>query len=298
MPQKAITSKSFLNSKAPYILAIAVAFFVYELWLLANSFGADYHIYNRVAEGGFTFWGTYWLIGELFGEVSLILRFAGACFFVSFASVLFSRDRITLTNLRWGVFFEGIQYVFFLPFISYLYFHPYGSIETAWISYKAASSYIIQLVLITPIFLILFLNMRKPNIEKAKIVQLTAAAAVVFLFALWAKHFIFSLYALPLIFDFESPILFIGSLNSILTLLLAAVLFAVAATPVIRRADELNWKLAGIALCLVTTYFVIFIFVAINERTYMSYIELTELWAASMGVAGAGFLLHKTRFAN
>jgi hypothetical protein len=68
--------------------------------------------------------------------------------------------------------------------------------------------------------------------------------------------------------------------------------------PTIREANTLNWRLAGIALLLVTTYFLVYFLVALNDRTYMSYIELTELWAASMGVAGAGFLLHKTRFAN
>ena len=216
------STATFLKSKAAFILVVALAFFVFELYLLLNSFSADYRILTRVAEGGFTFWGTYWLTGELVGEVALILRFSGACFFLAFAALLLRRGEFAVGVLRKGVFLEAVQYFFFIPFISYLYLHPYVSAEAAAVSYLAASSYVIQLLIVTPLFLTLYLKLKTPN-ARPSMIRWAAVAAVGFLLALWAKHFIFSLYALPVHFSFENTLLLLGSLNSTFTLLVAAI---------------------------------------------------------------------------
>jgi hypothetical protein len=124
------------------------------------------------------------------GEVALILRFSCACFFLASAALLLRIGEFVVGVLRKGVFLEAIQYFFFITFITYLYLHPYVSAEAAAVSYLAASSYVIQLLIVTPLFLILYLKLKAPKLVRPSIIRWAAFAAVGFLLALWAKHFI------------------------------------------------------------------------------------------------------------
>jgi hypothetical protein len=182
MPQsKEDSTIRLLKSSAPFILVVAVAFFSFELWLLANSFSADYIIYSRVADTGFTFWSTYWVSSEFVGEIGLIVRFSGACFFLVFSVLLFRRGEFLLKYLRKGIFLEATQYLFFIPFITYLLLRPSSSLA----SYEAATSYVLQLFIIAPLFLILFLQLRKQPIEASKNFKWAAIGAVGFVAALY-----------------------------------------------------------------------------------------------------------------
>ena len=67
-----------------------------------------------------------------------------------------------------------------------------------------------------------------------------------------------------------------------------------ALVPAINGRGCVKWRLAGAALCLVSVYFLVYFLVALANGSYMSFILLTELWAASMAVAGAGFIMHKS----
>jgi hypothetical protein len=287
-----LSSLKSIRSKVPYILAVAATFFVFELWLLANSFSADVRIYSRVAQSGFTFWGTYWVSSELIGELGLIVRFSGACFFLAFPVLLIFKSRLGLSALRKAVLLEASHYLFFLPFISYLFLHPFESFSAAMVSYEAATSYILQLAIVAPIFLKLYLQLKKPNLPPAITSRWVALAAVGFVFSLWTKHFIFALYALPI--NFQNSTLTIGFLNSSITMLLAAVLLSIALMPTIKSKGAPRWKLAGVAFCVLSVYFWVYLSIASVVSNYLWYLMLTELWAVSMMIAGVAFLRHKS----
>ena len=98
--------KPTLQNKAPYLLAVAVALLIYETYLLQKSFLALYQIYQNITvnagPNGVSAHGYMWFFSEVSGEVGLILRFAGAIFFVAFAAALL-RKKPALNFLKRGV---------------------------------------------------------------------------------------------------------------------------------------------------------------------------------------------------
>jgi hypothetical protein len=277
-----------LKRIGPYLLVVAAAFFIYELYLVLNSFSAINQIYQNVAgylaQYGFSFWRVYWLSSELVSEAGLMVRFAASCFFLAFTFVLLKRKEFALTYLRKAVFLEAIQYLFFIPFLGYLYLRPDAS--TA--HYLVVVSYGIQILLVTPSFLILYTKLRNPHANPIQLFKGVAVAAVSFLFALWIKHFLFSLYALPI--NFGEPLLLVGTLNSIFTLLIASLLLLFAFMPLLKENRLFNPKLAGAALCCAGAYFIVYLLISIANNTYLYALALTELWAVSLLILGISLM--------
>ena len=219
---------TLLKAKAPYILTVAAAFFLYQLLLLANSFGADYRLVQRLFSSAVNgnVASLAWLSSELIGEVGVILRFAGACIFLVFATMLLFKKTFSVSLLRKSVLLEGVYYLFNLPFIIYLLTGSGGLTENL-----AALSYAGQMLIVTPIFLKLYLILRKTSFDAQQAGRWIALAIIGFTFGLWVKHFALALYALPA-FSFGDAVLMVGFVNSAVTLLLAGLIMVDAFWPV------------------------------------------------------------------
>ena len=281
-----------VKSKALCILILAVAFFVYQLYLLLNSFPATFRILNfylsRIQTGEL-FWSSVWFSSEFIGEMGLIMRFAGACFFVAFTWVLFRKKELILSRLRKAVLLEGIHFLFYIPFISYLYTRPEVNAAIRVVYVETAVSYTIQTVLVFSSLIMLYFKMRRFNADAVQLFKLGAIGITSYVFALWVKHFMFCLYALPI--DFADPVLLAGFLNSALMMFAAALILLFAFVPVIRgKRMEFSLKAVGIAFVLVGAYFVVYILVSLVNSHYLSFLTLTELWAVAFAVAGACLL--------
>lgn len=147
-------------------------------------------------------------------------------------------------------------------------------------------------MLVSGSFIMLYFKMRNQETCNPQILKWGAIAAVSFVFSLWVKHFIFNLYALPI--DLANPVLVIGLLNSGLTILAAAIILLATLAPVIRtQTAAINKKMTGFVFVLMGAYFVIYILVASMNSSYMAFLQLTEFWAISFVVAGAGLLLKR-----
>jgi hypothetical protein len=281
--------KGKLQRKAPYILVAAVALLIYETYLLQKSFLALYQIYLNITQnagpGGVSAWGYMWFFSESSGEVGLILRFVGSLFFVAFAVALW-RKKPSRAFLKWGVLLEAIQYLFLIPFI------------TQWVIFGGMAaqytitSFSLQIVLITPTLLVLYLRLKRPQTNQTAILRAAAVAAVAFMFAMWIKHFIFNLYALPI--DYSNPILTVGFLNSALTMLVSALIMLAVFLPIIRgKSASFSFRGFGAALIVAGIYFVVYLAISTVNGWYQSFVFLTELWMISLIITGAGFLLKK-----
>lgn len=281
-----------VKSKAPYILAVAVVFFIFQLFLFGKSPFAEYNLYSRFIarlQTSDPFWTTFWFSSELVGEVGLALRFVGSCFFLAFGWVLFRKKEFKVSYLRKAVLLEGAYYLFNLPFIVSLFARP----NTSLVNMEAALSYTLQIILVTPAFFILYTKLKKPTLDVAQLFKWGAIAIIGFTFALWAKHFLLNLYALPI--DFTNPTLLLGFLNSALTLLVAGLILIVTFLPVIRSQKlSFNSKAVGAAFVLVGVYFVIYVLISLLNQRFMNFLVLTELWAIAMLILGAGVLRKKT----
>lgn len=270
------------------VLFVIAAFFVFLLYLFVKSFPAEYNLYLRFLERvqvDDPFWTSFWFASELVGEVGLIERFAGSCFAVIFAVLLVKNRQIAFSYLRKAVLFEGAYYLFILPFIVSLFARPSTSI----VNLEAGLSYALQIVLVSPVFFVLYTKMKKSSLDLTEISRWGALSIVGFTFALWVKHFLLNLYALPI--NLEDPVLLVGFLNSALTMLLAGVFLLVAFLPVIQRKQlGFNFRVAGVAFLLIGVYFLVYIAVSLVNQGYLSFLGLTEWWAVSFLVMGVGFL--------
>jgi hypothetical protein len=270
-----------------------VAFFVYQLYLLLNSFPATFRIFNFYLthiQTGELFWSSVWFSSEFIGEIGLMVRFAGACFFVAFAWVLLRKKEVLLSRLRNAVLLEGTHFLFYIPFISYLYARPAVDAAIRVVYVETAVSYTIQTTLVFSSLIMLYFKMRRVNVDAAQLFKWGAIGITSYVFALWVKHFMLNLYALPI--NFADPVLLVGFLNSVLTMFAAALILLFAFVPVIRgERTEFSFKAVGIAFVLVGVYFVVYILVSLVNAGYLSFLALTELWAVAFVVAGAGLLI-------
>jgi hypothetical protein len=290
MSQENADFKGKLQRKAPYMLAVAVALLIYETYLLQKSFNALYQIYLNITQnagpGGISAHAYMWFFSETSGEVGLILRFAGSLFFVAFAMALW-RKKPALTFLKWGVLLEAIQYLFLIPFITQWVVFSGMAAELTILSFSA------QIVLITPTLLVLYLRLKQPQTSITPALKAAAAAVVAFMFAMWIKHFLFNLYALPI--DFSNPVLTVGFVNSVVTLLVSALILTAVFLPFIRgKSATFSFRGFGAALIVAGIYFIVYLAISAVNSGYQSFVFLTELWMISLIITGAGFIIGKT----
>jgi hypothetical protein len=274
-----------------YIFALVISFFVFELFLFLRSFPAEYNIYLRYQTRMQTsdpFWTSFWFGSEVTGEVGLIFRFVGVCFLVVFCWMLVWRGRAIYAYLKRAVFLEGIYYFFMIPFILSLYLRP----NTTLVNLEAALSYTLQIIFISPAFLMLYSTLRKTSIDKAQMFKWGAIAVIGYTFALWIKHFLLMLYALPI--NLANPILVVGSLNATLTILFAGLILTAAFLPLIRKQKlSFNPRLAGLGFLLIGVHFVVYIAVSLLVQRYWDFMMLTELWALAFIILSIGYIFKR-----
>lgn len=281
----------FPKSKAPFIFAVALAFFIYQLIILVNSFPADYRIANndfaRYSSTG-SLMPIFHLGSELTGEVGVILRFAGVCCFLAFTILLLWKKTVSWSLLKKAVLLEGIYYLFNVPFIIYLF----TRMDTSIASCGAAISYFAQILFVTPIFLVLYRKLKNSNFDDSEIAKWGALAVTGFIFGLWVKHFMLAIYALPL--DFFNSIYLAGFLNSALTMLIAGMIMIATFMPLYRKKSmHFNSKALGIAFILAGLYTTIYVIIALFNPAYMNWISLIDWWSIIFVVLGIGFLVSK-----
>ena len=279
------------STKAKLALAVVVSFFIFQLFLFLKSFPAEYNLYLRFLERvqpNDPFWTSFWFASELVGEVGLAIRFAGSCFALAFFALLAVKGQKVFSYLRKAVLFEGAYYIFNLPFIVSLFARPNTSI----VNVEAGVSYLLQLVIVSPAFIVLYSKMKKLNLDNAELYKWGAIGVIGFTFALWVKHFLLNLYALPV--SLVDPALLVGLLNSALTMLFAGLMYLIAFLPVVRRKQvDFSSRTVGAAFLLMGLFFLIYLVIASLNQRYHSFLALTELWAIAFLIPGIGFIAEK-----
>jgi len=274
-----------------FLFVFILTYFAFITLLFLRSFPAEYNIYLRYQirmQTNDPFWTSFWFGSELSGELGLILRFIGACFLLVFTWLLFRHGTVTFSNLKRAVLLEGIYYLFMIPFILSLYLRP----NTNAVNLQAAFSYTLQILLITPAFLILFSKIRKQQVDKLEFLKWGAIAVVGFTFALWIKHFMLMLYALPI--NFDNAILALGSINSSITILAGGIVLIVALLPLIRKQQsQINPRLVGVGFLLIALHFAIYIGVSLAIQRYWDFMMLTDIWALGFLILAVGYISKK-----
>ena len=281
------------------IFIVALSFFIFMLIIFVNSFPADYRIATNDI-GRFLSTGSlmplFHLASELIGEVGVILRFIGACFFLAFAYSLIKKKSIFWSRLKKAVLLEGTYYLFNIVFIIYLIIRAVTSVDASSAAilsyYGAATSYAAQTIFVSPIFLIFYRKLRSDGVDGSEIAKWSALAITSFIFGLWIKHFMLAIYAVGL--DFSSINLVIGSLNSVFTLLLAGIVSVVALMPLYKKTGtKYSSKGLGLAFILAGLYSAIFFVISLINEQYMNWLSLVDWWAIAFIILGLSFFINR-----
>jgi hypothetical protein len=243
-----------------------------------------------------TFWTLFWFFSEFVGEIGLIIRYAGACFFLVFCWYLIRKSQFSFSFFRKAVLFEGVNYLFYIPFIINLFTRPANgyAIEALTTYRLTALSYLLQTILVFSSFIILYIKTKNENVESTHLYRWGAVAVVCYVFALWVKHFLFTLYALPM--DVSDPVLLAGLLNSSLTILVGAfVLLFTLRFIIVEKKPSFNSRAVGASFFLVSAFFFIYILVSLVNSHYLAFLPLTELWAITFSILGISFFINKRK---
>jgi hypothetical protein len=278
-----------LKNRSILLFVVLLSFFVFQLFLFAKSFPAEYNLYLRYVERLETsdpFWTTFWFSSELIGEVGLAIRFIGSSFALAFGYLLVRQKQTRLSLLRKAVLCEAIYYVANFPFIISLLARP----NTSLVNIEAGISYFLQMMFVSVPFFFLYAELKKKPRNNSKAYTWTTLAIVGFVFGLWIKHFFMNLYALPI--SLTNGFLFTGFLNSILTLILGTAFLVFAFLPIIREKSlNYNYRVCGLGFFLVGLYFVVYLLISLSNQSYANFLVLTEIWAISFIVPGVGFVI-------
>ncbi len=106
----------------------------------------------------------------------------------------------------------------------------------------------------------------------------------------WVRHGLLWAYALsPLGPQQAGLIEFVGSVNSVLTLLVAAIVTTVASITFSQMKKKL-W-LVGTAIILAGVYLVVYALVSVWIPIYLAFLPLTDFWMITLPILGIAVLL-------
>ena len=289
--EDALELRKALQRDAAAILVVTVVFMAYQIYLTLNSFSALYNIALSTTERWQrtgSLWPLFQLTSESFGEVGLLLRLVDACLLVAVAWLLVRKQRVQVPILRKVILLEATYFLFYIPFVVYLLNRPSSGAT----GLEAGLSYALQIILVSPSLYIFYYKLKKSEqgADWTGIVKWFAIAFCLYFFAFWVKHFVFALYAVGI--DFSESIATAGSVNSISTLLFAAVGALLVFLPVIRKKRlSFSWRGLGIVMVFAGVYFIVFDLISLVSSDYARWVGLTEWWAASLLGLGLVFAM-------
>ncbi len=285
------------------LLIVAISFFLYTLYyaIIGTFFLSHFQLViarlpQFIKSSNPNLQLGLFLFQELSGAVGSYLRLAGAIFGLS-AAVLFFKNDIRYTDQLWKVFlFESLFFLLLLPAASN---HLVGSIisTSPFLNFYTGVSFLLQTVLIFPAMFMVSLKLRKPH-DLPPILKWACIAAPLYMFGFWVRHGFLWVYALsPSSAQSTDLIGAIGSVNSLVTLLLAAILTTVAVL-FFRQKKKLNKWLGGAALILAGSYFVIYDLVSVWNPIYNEFLALTDFWMITLTFLGIAVLFGSKNRAN
>jgi len=277
------------------LLIVAFSFLAYSIYWAAYSvfwiYNLTFNVTTFLEEMNI---GTLQYAAILFQEygasVGYFLSLIGAILTFQCTVLFIKNDKKYLDRLGKALFFEA---VFFLLLIPSSIHHLLGvALSWTYVDVYVGLSFLLQALLIVPPFLMLSRNLRKPQNHTSILKWITIAAPSVVL-GFWVKYLFLWLDTFsPLGPKQASLASTVGAVNSCLTLLVAGIITSVACLGLYRKR-KLDTRLAGIALILFGSHFIIYDLVSIWVPVYSSFLYLTDFWMTALPILGIAALKMK-----
>ncbi|HII86014.1 TPA: hypothetical protein HA273_05535 [Candidatus Bathyarchaeota archaeon] len=293
--KKTLTKKALLIVAASFLLynvyqAITTTIFVFHFPLVINQ------LPNLIESSRPSLQLALFIIQEIAGSVGSYLRLIGAIFAVNCALLLIKNDARYIERLSKLLLFEALYFLLLLPAAIN---HIVGSVisYSAFLNFYAGVSCLLQAALLFPPLFILSHKLRKPQ-DRPPILKWAVISAPLYVLVLWIKHGLFWLYALSSSGPQQTGFIeAIGSVNSLLTLLVAAMVATITSISYWPE-KKLNTRLVTTALLLVGAYFAIYALVSVWIPIYLSFIPLTDFWLITLLILGIALLRDSSRLSE
>ena len=150
-------------------------------------------------------------------------------------------------------------------------------------------SYLLQVLLIVPPFIMLGNNLKKPQ-NHTSIQKWVSVAAPLFVLGFWFKYLFLWVDTLSPFGPQQATLMStVGAANSLLTLLIACIVTALACLGFYQKKKVNKW-LSGFAIILFGSYFIIYDLVSIWVPVYGSFLYVTDFWMVTLPIMGAAIL--------
>ena len=271
------------------LLVVAIAFLIYNIYqaiittMIVSHFPLIVkNLPNFIQSTNPQLQLTLFLTQEVAGSTGEYMRLIGAIFALISAILFYRKKSGYLNMLSKALLFESLYFLLYIPVVIN---HFVGSVisTSSFLNFNVGLSYLLQIVLIFPS---LFILSRK--LKKGSNLYWMFVAATFYVFGMWIRHGFLWVYG---IFPMQTQLTLIdmvGSVNSLLTLLLAAIICGAACLMIktsSARAQMRTWLLS-LAVVLAGTYFVIYDVISIFSPIYNAYLLLTDAWMITLLLLG------------
>jgi len=279
------------------LLVVAISFFLYTLYyaIIGTLFLSHFPLViarlpQFIKSSNPNLQLGLFLFQELSASVGNYLGLVSATFGLSGAVLFFKNDVRYLGQLWKIVLFESL---FFLLLFPAALNHLIGTIisTSALLNFYTGVSFLIQTVLIFPALFTLSCKLRKPQ-NLPPIIKWVCITAPLYVFSFWVRHGFLWVYALsPSSAQNTGLIGVVGSVNSLVTLLVAAIVTSMMVLS-FRQKKKVNMRLVGVALILIGSYFFIYDIVSLWVPIYREFLILTDFWMITLTFLGIAVLLN------
>jgi len=225
---------------------------------------------------------------ELAGAAGSYLRLTCAIFALNCALLLFKKDANYIEKLGNVLLFESLYFLLLFPAAIN---HLVGSIisSSTFLNIYTGVSCLIQAALIFPPLFVLSRKLRKPQ-DLPSSLRWAGIAAPLYAFGFWVRHGLLWVYALSPLGNQQADFIgTVGSVNSLLTLLVAASVTVVAS--ITFGQEKKNRWLVGTAIVLAGVYLVVYALVSVWIPIYRAFLPLTDFWMIALPILGVAVLL-------
>ena len=237
-----------------------------------------------------TFPWTLILIQEFTSSIGIYLRFFGGVLAVSSAYLFNKKDIRYLDRFSKVLFFESLYFVLFIPSGLNHVILSFSEFTFVGFNLYTGVSFLLQGLLLFPTLFFLSRNLKRNKV--AVNLRLIGATVTLYVFVMWIKHAFFWFFALsPLGGQSGSLLETIGAVNSLLTLIIAALVSLFGYMPLIRKTKKRNLRLIGASLILIGSHFAIYLIISVWVPVYSSFLGLTEFWMVSLLIPGFTVML-------
>ena len=277
------------------LLIVAIGFFLYNIYqtIITTIFVSHFpsiitQLPNFIVSSQPTLQLGLFLLQEVIGSIGIYLRLIAGFFAVYTAVQFIKKDQRYQGSFSKVLLFESLYFVLLIPAGMN---HIVGSVisHSLFLNFYTGVSFLLQALLIFPPLFILSRKVKNFQ-NQPSVLKWGCIVASLYALGLWVKHGLIWVYALsPSGTQQPGVIDIIGLVNSLLTLLVAALVF-ITAWLNFRSKKKLDTLLLGGGLILIGVYFVNYALVSVWVPIYFAFLPLTEFWLITLVVLGIALL--------